>query len=229
MESNEIPDLLTGLLQTSAIHWMAAGVALVLALFVILRLTRMRSRPPSAGPPTLLQPAEQEFLALLEQALADEYRVFPRIPLAIIVNNQQQTRLARKRALVAAADRCADFVVCKRESLAVVAIVAFGDPADQPLRQLCRKSGLALVPFNPAETHSAASARTRLLSAIDAPSEPAIGNLDGGEAMPNLRPEPELPAWSLSAAAAHQCPTCGAATLASSRGWQCPDCTRKNR
>lgn len=182
-------------LQGIGIPWAAAGSVILLGLAVGLLwfLVARRARPSITAKANLLPPLERKALALIEQAVAEEYRVFPQIPMTQIVDMQEQSNGATRRFSATLTGHSADFVLCTPHNLVIVAIIALRSPANKTLRQVCRMSGLALISFRPDEFDSVESIRKKLFASISTPNAPEIGHLDANLPVTPQRPEPTLP------------------------------------
>lgn len=217
--------MIQNLLHAYSIELGLAAIAVLLSLGLTWYLAKGRARTPFVAKPGLLSPAERAFLARLEQAVGDEYRVYPRIPLAEIIGIRESLgRRARQRAQAEIEDRCADFVLCTPQEFVVVAVIAFSPADDQPLRQLCRDCELALIPFRLRETHSTETVREQVMAALAAPNAPGLGALESGTIGGSHGGSPELLQSPAVDEDPHRCPTCGVAMIQTDTHWYCPRC-----
>ena len=107
-----------GLAVTAALLSLAA--ALLLARSRKPWLSRIRSKP-------LLTSNEAEFFRRLQRALP-AYHVFPQVSFAALLTDDGQLSVKARWAIRARFDRkIADFVICDRRTLAVVALVELDD------------------------------------------------------------------------------------------------------
>ncbi len=107
------------------------NVAAVLVLFVLaLALLSRRSRKPWLArirPKPLLTPNEAEFFHRLQRALPG-YHVFPQVSFAALLTDDGQLSARDRWAIRARFDRkIADFVICARGTLTVVALIELDD------------------------------------------------------------------------------------------------------
>ncbi len=101
------------------------AILLILVVIVVLWprkpwLSRIQSKP-------LLTPNETEFFHRLQRALS-AYHVFPQVPFAALLTvDRKLSRKARWSIRVRFDRKIADFVVCERVSLKVIAIIELDD------------------------------------------------------------------------------------------------------
>jgi hypothetical protein len=133
----------------------AAVVSLVSAL-------RHRNRWPYQVDATLFSAEQRALHKVLEQAVGAEYQVFGKIRAAdIIAVNRRLDRRRRDRAEQRAADSLFDFVVCVRETTAIVCAVNLRPStglwrrmAGDRLDRICAAAGLPFVCLRAAEVYA---------------------------------------------------------------------------
>jgi hypothetical protein len=131
-----------------AIRFMESLIGLMVLLMVGAFLMRLlerkgrheRSRAPVAADfmakESPFTAAEARFLRVLDDALGEEYRVFAKLRLADLLDVRGERGAAWLRAFNQISAKHVDFVVCRRETLEVVAAVELDDRSHQaPDRQ----------------------------------------------------------------------------------------------
>lgn len=212
-------------LQWAPLQYGLALIAVLLALALAWRLAANRTRNAYMATPSLLPAEDREFLTTLEQAVGDDYRVYPRIPLVELFEVRESLgRRARQHAEAELEDRCADFVLCTPQQFVVVAIIALDETVDRSLRQLCRDCGLALIPFRASEAQSAEAVQNKIMSALAAPNAPGMGTTEAGTRSAGESAAPELSGSPDAAGETRLCPDCGTAMVQTETHWYCPRC-----
>ncbi|MDR6233050.1 DUF2726 domain-containing protein [Pseudomonas oryzihabitans] len=147
---------------------------LVLAGLVLLGASWWWQRRRQAAFPyrqveALFTPAEQAFLAVLDEAVGADYRVFGKVRIADVV---QTLPLRDRRRYLIAQNRINakhfDFAICRRDDLAVHAVVELNDRShlqrhrqqrDRFVRSVCEAAQLRLVEIPAAARYSASAVR----------------------------------------------------------------------
>lgn len=139
--------------------WTVGLWTVALALFAAIGVMRWRERIedgqgyPYARRDRLMSPVARQFLRVLDEAAGPDYRVFAQVHAADVVRVTRRPQTPRfDRAMARIAGRHFDFVLCDRETLAVVCVVLLEGPntpsakAGEPfLTRLCRIAGMPLV------------------------------------------------------------------------------------
>jgi hypothetical protein len=131
-----------------AIRFMESLIGLMVLLMVgafLMRFLEPKSRPGRTRVPVSsdfiakespFTAAEARFLRVLDEALGEEYRVFAKLRLADLLDVRGERGAAWLRAFNQISAKHVDFVVCRRETLEVVAAVELDDRSHQaPSRQ----------------------------------------------------------------------------------------------
>ncbi|NCP63640.1 MAG: DUF2726 domain-containing protein [Paraglaciecola sp.] len=98
----------------------------LLMLLIIVAVTAMKLHEPELAFPfkkkvSLFTPVERTFLAMIEEAVGQKYRIMCRVRLADIVTVRQSTnKKTSKDALTRASGRHLDFVLCSKEDMSPV-------------------------------------------------------------------------------------------------------------
>jgi hypothetical protein len=98
----------------------------LLMLLIIVAVTAMKLHEPELAFPfkkkvSLFTPVERTFLAMIEEAVGQKYRIMCRVRLADIVTVRQSTdKKTSKDALARASGRHLDFVLCSKEDMSPV-------------------------------------------------------------------------------------------------------------
>jgi hypothetical protein len=192
-------------------YLLVALAALVMALFVLsLRSAwrRRRALPFTLDAP-LFSPQEIAFLAVLDEAVGADYRVFGKVRLSDLVS---PTRRTGKQLLEQARARIAplkiDFLVCGRESAKPVCAVGLigrkgraGRGSDQALARACDAVGLPLLRVPVADSYSARALAEQIYTSVYAPKVVApTARLGSRSAVDELSPAEEEQALSVLAA-----------------------------
>ncbi len=146
------------------------AVSTCLGLLVVLSLEiRARRRPVYAKREALLTPAERAFLAALEHALGDHYRIMGKVRLAdLVAPDGALGERDWKRAFYQVSSKHVDFVLCDRDTLAPVCAIELDDSShqapdrrerDQFVDGVFQSAGLALLHFRARRTYSRAEIR----------------------------------------------------------------------
>ncbi len=131
--------------------------------------------PYRAGGP-LFTPEERAFLAVLDQAVGPEYRVFGKVRVADVVAAKPELQdAARQRALDRIAALRFDFVACRASDLSVCCAVELdaaahpggrADAGDELLSNVCRAAGLPLLSVTAGPAYAVHDLRERFLAAV---------------------------------------------------------------
>lgn len=141
-----------------------ALVALVVVVGALSRLTMPRGTKQSTqltlpyyGKKALFSAAERSFLGVLEQSVAERYRVFGKVRLGDVLGVKAGTPVGeRQRALNRLLAKHVDFVLCHPKDLSIVALVELDDGShkranrqvrDAFLEQACGAAGVRLLRF----------------------------------------------------------------------------------
>lgn len=94
---------------------------------------------PYQKEPVLFTPAERSFLAVLDQALGDQFRVFGKVRLADVIKVKPGlSGSARQQAFNRIQSKHLDFVVCAPSDLSVQFVVELDDSSHQQSRRQAR-------------------------------------------------------------------------------------------
>jgi hypothetical protein len=163
----------------------AIGVLLLLAVVVRLLLPRGRSaRYPYARKAALFSPAERSFLAVLEQAVGQHYRIFGKVRVADVIDvNRTVSRSEWQAAFNRISGKHFDYLLCDRENLSVVCAIELDDKShrggsrrerDAFLAEACRNTGLPLLRIPASKTYSLPDIRVKILEATKRKLEPML-------------------------------------------------------
>lgn len=94
---------------------------------------------PYQKEPVLFTPAERTFLAVLEQALGDQFRVLGKVRLADVIRVKSGlSGSARQQAFNRIQSKHLDFVICDPNDLSVQFVVELDDSSHQQARRQAR-------------------------------------------------------------------------------------------
>lgn len=228
-----------GKVSMASLGWilaLLAGIALVVVTWP--ELAR-RWRPVAAAgvryhkASALFTPAERAFLAVLGQAIGDEFRIFGKVRVAdVLIVNEDLDTAARQEAFSRIASRHFDFVLCSKKDLSAVCALELDDPGrkqdkrrverDIFLEEVCAQAGLPLLRITAQRGYVAMELRTLILDTLS-PDAARTRNTAPQTVSPatmssyQLGLDTELPVPRNRGAARQptprQCPDCGAAMV----------------
>ncbi|MCC2637823.1 MAG: protein of unknown function, and zinc finger-containing [Moraxellaceae bacterium] len=200
-----------------------------LALLVIKQRGRLGDNEKAINFPyqrkeVLLTPAERSFLGVLEQAVGEQYRIYAQVRLAdLMVVKAGLDKSSRATAQNRINGKHADFVLCERDTIRVVAAIELDDLSHQRddrqkrddfLNEACRAANLPLVRFSAKAAYSVRQVREDVAC--------AVGGLEGPESS-SERGEYRAPVVGLtellnesmpaSGVVEPVCPRCGGETV----------------
>jgi hypothetical protein len=158
-----------------------SAIAGLLALLILSRLIFKKSQGKASRSPyqkhtALFSPDDQAFFRALREAAGEDFEVFGKIRVAdIVMPKKGVPRDTVRTAFNPIAGRHFDFVLCDRNSLAVVCAIQLHDkinPArqtehpDDTLRPICESISLPFVRFHIKADYSAEELRERLDKAM---------------------------------------------------------------
>ena len=117
-------------------------LAIVLTVLVALLLLKKYSKPGSSASfsyqskNTLCSAAERSFLGVLDQLLADRYRIFLKVRLADLIEIPKGvSKSARQSALNRISGKHVDFVVCDKNDLSILGVVELDDQSHKSAKR----------------------------------------------------------------------------------------------
>lgn len=148
---------------------------------------------------TLFSPAERSFFGVLEQAVPEEYRVFGKVRVADVVSVR---KLGDKRRWTRAFNQISakhfDYVICRKDTLAVACVVELDDKSHQQrkrksrdlfLASVCKAASLPMYRIPAQESYSTREIREGLLAML-MPQDEARDDGKGRAAMPGTMLQP---------------------------------------
>ncbi len=226
--------------------WLLIGLVILIAIMAVALAGKKTSDEPSevsSGYPyvkreTLLTEAEHSFLVVLEQAIGDRFRIYAQVRLAdLLVVKSGLEKSQRTSAQNKINAKHVDFVLCDRQTLAIVCAIELDDASHQResrktrdafLEQACAAAQLPLARFPVKSRYVASEIRTAIGSLLGLEMESALPPMPQGLALDAIAPLP--------ASTAPACPKCGSETVlrsvrsgarAGSKLWGCrnfPSC-----
>jgi hypothetical protein len=233
---------------------------LVLAVFVVVVLGLLAAKLASSqregdGSPYearehFFSPAERSFLGVLDQAVADQYRVFGKVRVADVVEAKSSlTRTDWQRTFNRIKAKHFDFVLCAKQDLRVVCVIELNDQShkrrdrqdrDSFLSEICRDISLPLLQMPAKQAYSITDVRAAVLQAVTGArvraAKPPRIEPAGRAAEPHAQTDTSaapVSANTRQAAPTPACPKCGApmalrtARAGGARFWGCssyPSC-----
>ena len=158
---------------------------LILALVVFVVLALLKGKTSGTGSISfpykrakpLFSDAERSFLAVLDQAVGPDHRVFGKVRIAdVAVPKPDLSNSARQGALNRIAYKHFDFVVCRNGDLSVVCAVELNDKShasrkaqarDELLASVCRVIDLPLLTVPAKAAYSPQNLRAQFLAAVE--------------------------------------------------------------
>ena len=145
-------------------------LAIVLTVLVALLLLKKYSKPgasttfPYQSKTTLCSAAERSFLGVLDQLLADRFRIFLKVRLADLIEIPKGiSKSPRQSALNHISGKHADFVVCDKNDLSILGVVELDDQShksakrrerDRFLDSVLDSAGIPIVHIQAQSTYS---------------------------------------------------------------------------
>ena len=115
------------------------GIVAFLVKVVLPSLGKGQVVLPYQKEPVLFTPAERSFLAVLEPALGDQFRVLGKVRLADVIRVKSGlSGSERRQAFNRIQSKHLDFVVCDPNDLSVQFVVELDDSSHQQARRLAR-------------------------------------------------------------------------------------------
>lgn len=132
---------------------------------------------PYLREPHLFTPAERAFLAVLDEAVGEQYRIFGKVRVADLARVKPGLSKSRRQtALNWVAQKHVDYVVCKRSDLSVVCVIELNDKShksrsvatrDRFLKEVCDVIELPLLQTPAKKSYSAAELRAEFFASIN--------------------------------------------------------------
>ncbi|MBK1722901.1 DUF2726 domain-containing protein [Thiocystis violacea] len=190
------------------------GIVVSLAFLLSLRNSmKRRLRFPYVADETLFTAPERAFKGVLERAVGKEFLVYGRVrAIDVIGPRPRLSRRERERALERLGERCFDFLVCSRESTAILCAVKLAPrsrlrklPPKDALDRICAAARLPFVRFRESDAYSVVDIEEQIFAAMQARGiRPRIDEIPADEAASVLhglssvieaerRPEPVRP------------------------------------
>lgn len=115
------------------------GIVAFVIKVVLLGLAKAQVALPYQKEPVLFTPAERSFLAMLEQALGDQFRVLGKVRLADVIKVKPGlSGSVRQQAFNRIQSKHLDFVVCDPGDLSVQFVVELDDSSHQQSQRQAR-------------------------------------------------------------------------------------------
>jgi hypothetical protein len=152
------------------------GVVLVLVALKLTLQGKQTDEYPYTRNQVLFSPAERAFLGVLEQGVGEEYRVFGKVRVADVVSvKSMSNRSVWQRAFNRINAKHFDFVLCRNNDLAVVAVIELDDKSHQSKKRqgrdafivgLCKAIELPLIQVPAQAAYTVSDIRARILAAV---------------------------------------------------------------
>lgn len=138
----------------------------------------------------LFTKAERSFFGVLEQSIPDEYRVFGKVRVADVLTPEKgMNRKNWQIAFNKISSKHFDYILCRKDTLDVVAAVELDDKShstkrsasrDSILNSACESANLKLIRFPAKSGYQVQATRAVLEQALDSANEQASLNKAGG-------------------------------------------------
>jgi hypothetical protein len=153
------------------------GLGGLLILSLVLSLRRRfgrRGRLPFVVDEALFSPSQRDFMAVLERAIGQDYRVFGRVRAAEVIGLRPRLdRATRRRAYALIGDRQFDFLICAATTGSIVCAVNLAPrsrlgrpPSRNTLDRICTAAGLPFVCLREADSYREAEVARCVQEAI---------------------------------------------------------------
>lgn len=160
------------------LYFLLALEALVVVAFVLSlrRSLARRHRLPYLADEVLFTPEQLAFLAVLERAVGDGYRVHGKVRAAEVIDvSRRVDRRSRERAYARISHRCFDFLVCTAETGAIGCAVNLAPrsrlrkrPPRDALARICAAARLPFVQFRESDIYSVVDIEEQVFAAMHA-------------------------------------------------------------
>jgi hypothetical protein len=153
-----------------------AALVLVAFVFSLRRSLARRHRLPYVADDALFTPDQLAFLAVLERAVGDGYRVYGKVRAAEVIGvSRRADRRSRERAYARINDRSFDFLVCTAETGAIGCAVNLAPrsrfrkrPPRDALAGVCAAARLPFVQFRESDIYSVVDIEEQVFAAMHA-------------------------------------------------------------
>ncbi|NEV64150.1 DUF2726 domain-containing protein [Thiorhodococcus minor] len=160
------------------------AVVLVAFLLSVRRGVKRRLQLPYVLDPGLLRPSQRAFKAVLERALGKQHEIYVKVhAIDVIGLRPRLSRREQELALARLGDRRFDFLICSRETTAILCAVNLAprsrlrkQPPRDALDRVCAAAGLPLVRFRESEHYSVVDIEEQIFSAMQAQGAAARGD-----------------------------------------------------
>lgn len=166
------------------IPYLAIGFLALAFLLLLLKLTRISLdrlvdfKYKSLG--KLFSDAEQCFFHVLKQSLSDQYEIFAKVRIAdILTPDHALNRRSWRSAFFKISSKHFDYVLCDKETLAVVAVIELDDRShelskvrsrDIFVQEACRTAGLKLLRFPCRKNYHIQTVREKVINSLNSPA-----------------------------------------------------------
>lgn len=151
-------------------------VVLVAFLLSVRRGVKRRLQLPYVLDPALLTPAQLAFKTVLERAIGKQHEIYAKVhAIDVIGLRPRLSRGEQELALTRLGDRRFDFLICSKETTAVLCAVNLAprarlrkQPPRNALDRICAAAGLPLVRFRESEHYSVVDIEEQIFAAMQA-------------------------------------------------------------
>lgn len=166
------------------IPYLAIGFLTLAFLLLLLKFTRISLdrffdfKYKSLG--KLFSDAEQCFFHVLKQSLSDQYEIFAKVCIAdILTPDHTLNRRSWKFAFFKVSSKHLDYVLCDKETLAVVAVIELDDrihelskvrSRDIFIQEACRTADLKLLRFPCRKNYHVQTVREKVINSLNSPA-----------------------------------------------------------
>ncbi|QOJ23558.1 MAG: DUF2726 domain-containing protein [Gammaproteobacteria bacterium] len=182
--AESLTNSVNALLNQPLIPYLVIGSVILAFLVFILKLTLISLgrlvdfKYKSLG--TLFSDAEQCFFHVLKQSLSDQYEIFAKVRIAdILTPDHALSRRNWQSAFFKISSKHFDYVLCDKETLAVVAVIELDDRShelsksrsrDIFVQEACRTAGLKLLRFPCRKNYRIQAVREKVINSLNSPA-----------------------------------------------------------
>jgi len=164
------------------------AVIAVSVMVLLVLLKRLFAKPATLASyisrERVLTPTERSFFGALEMSLSSQYRVFPKIRLADLIEPSRGTdRRAFQSAFNRIAAKHADFTICRESDLAILGVIELDDQShdwldrqarDRFLAQALQSAGIPLLRIKAARGYDTVQLSNQLTAFLSPKGSSAI-------------------------------------------------------
>lgn len=148
----------------------------ICASFLLITKLRKNQRHDYCLKESLFSRTEKLFFIILKQAASDRYEIFAKVRMADILTPQRKlNRKSWQMAFAKIANKHFDYVLCNKDTLEIVAVIAFDDKRhkkesvinrDYFIKTICKNAGLTFIRFHAKESYQIQVVQDKIADAL---------------------------------------------------------------